>query len=41
MDEYGNQTEEEMYSQGGVVCSCCGSLNCDHEVKEDHERSSK
>jgi hypothetical protein len=31
-DEYGNQTEEEVYSQGGEVCVCCGALKCKHKV---------
>jgi hypothetical protein len=33
-DEYGNQTEEEVYAQGGEVCACCGSLNCQHTVDD-------
>ena len=47
VDQYGNQTEEEVYAQGGYVCSCCGSLNCDREFddskvrKSSNERSKK
>lgn len=33
-DEYGNQTEEEVYAQGGEICSCCGALNCQHTVDD-------
>ena len=33
-DDYGNQTEEEIYASGGEVCSCCGCINCHHEVDD-------
>lgn len=36
MDEYGNQTEEEVYAQGGEVCSCCGCVNCKYEVDDSN-----
>lgn len=46
MDKYGNQTEEEVYAQGGVVCACCGCLNCeftvdDSKIKEDIKYDNK
>ena len=33
-DEFGNQTEEEFWAEGGEVCACCGSLNCRHEFDD-------
>jgi hypothetical protein len=36
VDEFGNQTEEEFYANGGEVCACCGCLNCTHEVGDEH-----